>query len=90
MTFTYPAVFTKHEDNSYSVYFPDLEMCTAEGRTYEEASDNARDQERNWIELELDETGELPASTLPEDIHLEEGSEVHMMMCKIKFLPDSE
>ena len=32
MTFTYPAVFTEKEDGTgYHAFFPDLEMCEADG-----------------------------------------------------------
>ena len=32
MTFTYPAVFTPHEDGKgYHAFFPDLECCEADG-----------------------------------------------------------
>ena len=89
MTFVYPAVFTPNrERGGLDVSFPDLEMCTAYGRDFEEATDNAREAARNWIELEMEESDTLPASTFPEDIPLEEGSEVHNIMVRIKLLPD--
>ena len=89
MTFVYPAVFTPNrETGGYEVNFPDLEMCTARGRDYEEAADNAREAARNWIELEMEDSTSLPAASLPEDISLTEGSEVHNIMVRIKLLPD--
>ena len=40
MTFVYPAVFTPNrEKGGLDVSFPDLEMCTAYGRDFEEATD---------------------------------------------------
>ena len=42
MTFTYPAVFTEKEDgNGYHAFFPDLEMCEADGADLEDAIENA-------------------------------------------------
>ena len=36
MTFTYPAVFTEKEDGTgYHAFFPDLEMCEADGADFE-------------------------------------------------------
>jgi len=38
MTFTYPAVFTEKEDGTgYHAFFPDLEMCEADGADLEDA-----------------------------------------------------
>ena len=42
MTFTYPAVFTEKEDGTgYHAFFPDLEMCEADGADLEDAIENA-------------------------------------------------
>mgnify|MGYP001005511444 CR=1 FL=1 len=50
MTFTYPAVFTKKEEgDGYHAFFPDLEMCEADGADLEDAIENARDAAQNWI-----------------------------------------
>ena len=50
MTFTYPAVFTEKEDGTgYHAFFPDLEMCEADGADLEDAIENARDAAQNWI-----------------------------------------
>ena len=54
MTFTYPAVFTKKEDGTgFTHFFPDLEMCEADGADLEDAIENARDAAQNWISVEL-------------------------------------
>ena len=56
MTFTYPAVFTKKEDGTgFHAFFPDLEMCEADGADLEDAIENARDAAQNWISVELEE-----------------------------------
>ena len=53
MTFTYPAVFTKKEEgDGYHAFFPDLEMCEADGADLEDAIENARDAAQNWISVE--------------------------------------
>lgn len=47
MTFTYPAVFTEKEDGTgYHAFFPDLEMCEADGADLEDAIENAEMQPR--------------------------------------------
>ena len=77
MTFVYPAVFTPKKDGKgYDAYFPDLECCEAEGPDLEDAVENARDAAYNWISLELEEEGDLPAQTHIDDMSLPEGSMV--------------
>ena len=57
MTFTYPAVFTEKEDGTgYHAFFPDLEMCEADGADLEDAIENARDAAQNWISVELEDS----------------------------------
>lgn len=91
MTFIYPAVFTPHkEGNGYHVEFPDLECCEADGPDLEDAVDNAKDAAYNWICVELDEDGDLPAQTHIEDIKLEEGCFVKQLVITIKLLPDND
>ena len=72
MTFTYPAVFTKKEDGTgFHAFFPDLEMCEADGADLEDAIENARDAAQNWISVELEEfEGDLPFATHVDDIEL--------------------
>ena len=72
MTFTYPAVFTEKEDGTgYHAFFPDLEMCEADGADLEDAIENARDAAQNWISVELEEfEGDLPFATHVDDIEL--------------------
>lgn len=91
MTFVYPAVFTPKKDGKgYDAYFPDLECCEAEGPDLEDAVENARDAAYNWISLELEEEGDLPAQTHVDDMNLPEGSMVKQIMVRIKLLPDND
>lgn len=91
MTFVYPAVFTPKKDGvGYEVMFPDLECCVAEGPDLEDAVENARDAASNWIALELEEEGDLPAQTHVDDLILEEGAFVKMIMVRVKLLPDND
>ena len=81
MTFIYPAVFTPKKDGKgYDAYFPDLE----------DAVENAREAAYNWISLELEEEGDLPAQTHIDDMSLPEGSMVKQIMVRIKLLPDND
>ena len=43
MKYAYPAVFTKEEDNTYSVAFPDIDGCCTSGETLPDAIEMAED-----------------------------------------------
>ncbi|MGN0157544.1 MAG: type II toxin-antitoxin system HicB family antitoxin [Brotaphodocola sp.] len=91
MTFTYPAVFTPHKDDSgYHAEFPDLECCEADGCDLEDAIDEAKQAAYDWLMLELEEGGEFPEQTHVEDIVLEEGSIAKQLMIRIKLMPDND
>lgn len=92
MTFIYPAVFTPHkEDSGYHAYFPDLEGCEADGPDLEDAMDNAREAARSWICVELEEEFvELPEVSHTDDLALEEGAFVRMMMIVVRLMPDND
>ena len=91
MTFTYPAVFTEKEDGTgYHAFFPDLEMCEADGADLEDAIENARDAAQNWISVELEEfEGDLPFATHVDDIELAETPAAKQPRAQITTLPDS-
>ena len=77
MTFTYPAVLQKNADGRYTGYFPDLDDCTFEGSSIDEAIDAAIAAEKAWIEVQMDEDdeygAEMPFISDHEDIPLKEG-----------------
>ena len=77
MKFAYPAVFTQENDGKYKVVFPDLEGCAAEGDTLEEAIEKAKEAESAWIEVELEDSWELP-----------EGSFMREVAVRIKLVDD--
>lgn len=84
MQFIYPAVFSKREDGGYRGYFPDLEQCYAEGDTLDEALNSAIEEARSWIQVELEDTFELPPVTNPAEIKLNEGEFVRNIAVTIR------
>ncbi len=84
MKFVYPAVFKKDPDGRFHAAFPDLEGCFAEGSTLEEAFEKAKEAEIDWLSLELEEEGDLPARSRLEDIPLEEGAVVRNVTATIR------
>ena len=84
MQFIYPAVFSRREDGRYHGYFPDLEQCFAEGDTLDEALVMAIEEARSWIQVELEDTFELPAVSHPDDLELKEGEFVRDIAVTIR------
>lgn len=64
----YPAVFHP-EEVGYSVFVPDIESCSTQGDTMDEAVEMAKDA----IGLMLDGTGEYPQPSSPSVLALAEG-----------------
>lgn len=66
MKYVFPALFT-HEDEGYSVSFPDLPNCFTSGVSISEALDMAQDV-LNLVLMTMEDCGEpIPAAS---DIHL--------------------
>jgi predicted RNase H-like HicB family nuclease len=84
MQFIYPAVFSKREDGGYRGYFPDLEQCYAEGDTLDEALNGAIEEARTWIQVELEDTFELPPVSHPDSLDLQEGEFVRNIAVTIR------
>jgi predicted RNase H-like HicB family nuclease len=73
------------------VEIPDLEGCYADGGDLEDALQSAREAAEEWIRIEMEEfEGDLPFSSLPEELKLEEGQFVRMLMLTIRLLPDND
>ena len=85
MKFIYPAVFRENEQGSYNAFFPDLECCTAEGDSLDDAMDKASDAAYNWIYTELTEDAmDLPAVSDESDLDLQEGDIVRNILVNIR------
>ena len=80
MQFTYPAIFTKHEnDEGYHAEFPDLAMCEVDGEDLFSTVEEARTAAYNWITTELEEfEGDLPYATHWQDIKVKENQQVKL------------
>ncbi len=72
MKFTYPAILRKTSAENYTGYFPDLEGCSFTGDTLMEAIDHAIEAASGWILVELEEDGDLPPISAPEDLELQQ------------------
>lgn len=84
MQFIYPAVFSQNEDGTYKGYFPDLEQCFAKGDTINEVLNSAIEEARTWIQVELEDTFELPPVSHPDSLDLQEGEFVRNIAVTIR------
>ena len=90
MQFTYPAIFTKHEnDEGYHAEFPDLECCEVDGEDLFSTVEEARLAALNWITTEIDEfDGNLPFATHWQDFQVKECQQVKLISVMVKLVPD--
>lgn len=80
MTLYYPAIIRNKTSEGYRVDFLDLDDCYGVGPTEEEALADARNNAINWIQLELEDTNDLPPHTVQADVHLAPGEKYTDMM----------
>ncbi len=84
MQFMYPAVFCKTEKGKYKGYFPDLEQCYAKGDTLDEVLNDAIEEARSWITVELEDTFDLPPVSNPDEIELKDGEFIRTIAVTIR------
>lgn len=73
--YVFPAIFSKEDDNSYNVRFPDIDGAFTFGSDFEEAMLMAKD----CLELNLDTIDEIPKISDLKDIQLETGEYIVMI-----------
>ena len=61
----YPAIFERNNDDSYTIFFPDLPGCISEGKSLNNALDMAQKALSQWVGYLIDENETLPT---PSDI----------------------
>jgi predicted RNase H-like HicB family nuclease len=68
----YPAVFEPEDNNSFSVYFPDIQGCNTCGEYLEEAYEMAQDVLALMLSYMHDHKEEIPNPSNPQDIKLKD------------------
>lgn len=84
MQFMYPAVFCKTQEGKYKGYFPDLEQCYAKGDTLDEVLNDAIEEARSWIRVELEDSFDLPPVSHPDELDLKEGEFVRTIAVTVR------
>lgn len=81
MKLIYPAIFTPCiEKDGYTVIVPDLPGCVSEGDSLIDAIDMGTDAACGWILGELEDGNAFPSPTPHEQIQVEEGSFVNLLV----------
>ena len=70
MNITYPAL-CHYEDGGYWCEFPDLQNCFSQGDSVQEILDNAKEALEGYLEVELEESHELPSASEITSLHAE-------------------
>lgn len=78
MTLYYPAVVSQDETSTI-VKFLDLDQCTGQGTSLEDALEDARYNAMTWIQTEMEEGNELPLRTEIADLSAEEQKNAKMI-----------
>ena len=82
--YTYPAVFFKGDNGTYTVDFPDFKACYTSGDTQEEAETNAVSVLETTLTNMQKEGAEIPAPSLATNIFCGEDDIVKMISCDVK------
>lgn len=83
MDYVYPAVFTKNDDGSFTVVFPDL-GCVTEGKNLADAMYMAQKLLTLWMNTLLDEEDRVPRASDIKDITLEEKEFASLVCTTVK------
>lgn len=81
MKLIYPAIFTPCEEmDGYTVVVPDLPGCVTQGDSLADAIEMGIDAASGWILSELEEGHDIPKSSTHEEIKVESGSFVNLLV----------
>lgn len=84
MDYVYPAVFHKNEDNSYTIYYPDLPGCISEGKTLGNALYMAQSALTEWLKYLTDKKHALPQTSESSRIHVQDGEFINLVLAEIQ------
>lgn len=82
--YVYPAVFHHNEDDSYSVFFPDLRGCITEGKNLANAIYMAQEALALYIEYLDDNKETIPQSNLFTTYPLEKNEFINLIRIELK------
>ena len=81
--YIYPAIFHP-ETKGFSVFFPDLKECTADGESLEDSTVFAEEVLSNYIEFLLENGKTIPNASCPNSISVSGNDFVAMVSCEPK------
>ena len=84
MEYSYPAVFHKNEDSTYTITFPDLPGCISEGKTIANAIFMSQAALTQWVEYSKDKKMQLPEPSPLASITVEKDEFVNFVCINYK------
>ena len=84
MEYIFPAIFTKNDDGSYTITFPDLPGCISEGKSLVNAMDMAQDALTQWINYLSEEGEAIPNPSDIKTIDTTEKQFVNLILAKLR------
>ena len=86
MVFTYPAVFRKEADSTYTGYMPDLKGISFKADSFDTAVREAHHEMEQYLIAEFEEEDpNLPPVSEPDDIELSDGEQVVQISVHYRF-----
>ena len=82
--YTYPAVFHRNGDGTFTVSFPDLPGCITEGKTIGNAIYMAQSALTQWTAFLTDSKEPLPEASALGDILCDEGEFVNLVCATVR------
>lgn len=84
MEYVYPALFSKNDDNSYTITFPDLPGCISEGKDLPNALRMAQSALSQWLSYLKDREQIIPPASDITAIKTEANQFVSLVYADIK------
>lgn len=84
MEYVYPAIFSKNDDSTYTITFPDLSGCISEGKDLANALYMAEKALVQWLSYLQDEKEDIPVASDIRDISADDSAFVSLVKANVR------
>ncbi len=84
MEYVYPAIFSKNDDSTYTITFPDLAGCVSEGKSLANALYMAEKALVQWLSYLQDEKEDIPVASDIHDISADDSAFVSLVKANVR------
>lgn len=84
MEYVYPAIFSKNDDSTYTITFPDLTGCISEGKDLANALYMAEKALAQWLSYLQDEKEDIPVASDIRDISVDNPAFVSLIKTNVR------